>query len=268
MLTKLRNFHSELSKLKTSLPKPQTSQVRSKVIKKRTQALVDDYFRQVRHALTQGGITDSDLANLDNPLQQLLEFAHRSVTAAKYAAEIKAAFSTMLHIEQLCTKVSSKPLIHNEHNDVDGKIIRTLEALMPSAAASYQQAILDLKIDKRFSWRGPATDLREVLRETLDHLAPDKEVEAQSVYKQEADTKGPTMKQKVRYILSMRGINRSTSATTENAVLTVDSMLGSFVRSVYTRSSVSTHTPTDKNEVIRIHNLVRVALCELLEIPT
>ena len=37
------------------------------------------------------------------------------------------------------------------------------------------------------------------------------------------------------------------------------------MRSVYTRSSVSTHTPTDQNEVLRIHTYVRAA--NLAETP-
>ena len=57
-------------------------------------------------------------------------------------------------------------------------------------------------------------------------------------------------------------------ATTESAVSTIEDLLGAFVRSIYTRSSVSTHTATSKGEVLRIRDLVRVALCELLEIPT
>src|SRR6202011_3268720 len=54
----------------------------------------------------------------------------------------------------------------------DEKIIKTLEGLVPPAALSYRQAIADLSDDNRVSFRGPALELREALRETLDHLAP------------------------------------------------------------------------------------------------
>ena len=57
-------------------------------------------------------------------------------------------------------------------------IIGTLTSLLPSSARSYEQAIRDLQSADRLSWRGPATDLRESLRETLDHLAPDADVAA------------------------------------------------------------------------------------------
>jgi hypothetical protein len=58
------------------------------------------------------------------------------------------------------------------------------------------------------SWRGPATDFRESLRETLDHLAPDSAVKAEPGFKLEQNTSGPTMKQKVRFILKKRGVSK------------------------------------------------------------
>ena len=43
--------------------------------------------------------------------------------------------------------------------------------------------------------------------------------------------------------------------------------VGGLTRSVYTRSSVSTHTPTERIEITRVHAWVWVVLCELLELP-
>jgi hypothetical protein len=149
---------------------------------------------------------------------------------------------------------------------VDTQIAETLQDIVPSAALSFKQATSDIQSKKRLSWRGPATDLREALRETLYHFAPDKDVKAMPGYKQDAGTDGPTMKQKVRYILRNRGVSKAVSETAEEATDAVEEAVGSFVRSVYTRSSVSTHTPTDKAEVLRVRDLVRVVLCDLLEI--
>lgn len=52
---------------------------------------------------------------------------------------------------------------------------------------AYQQALLDLATPDRLSWRGPATDLREALRETLDVLAPDDEAKAMPGFKLEGE---------------------------------------------------------------------------------
>jgi hypothetical protein len=74
------------------------------------------------------------------------------------------------------------------------------------------------------------------------------------------------MKQKVRFILGKRGVSKTASKSPEASAEAVDEIVGTFVRSVYTRSSVSTHTPTQRAEVFRIHEYVRAALCELLEV--
>jgi hypothetical protein len=150
----------------------------------------------------------------------------------------------------------------------DRQIIETLRRLVPSAALAFEQGLIDLATQNRLSWRGPATDLREAMREAVDYLAPDDEVTAQAGFKLEPDSTGPTMKQKVRYVLRQRGKSRTAIESTETAVEAVEAAVASFVRSVYTRSSVSTHTPTDRTEVTRVRNFVRIALCELLEIQT
>ena len=109
--------------------------------------------------------------------------------------------------------------------------------------------------------------MREALRETLDHLAPDSAVTSQPGFKLEPDAKGPTMRQKVRFILAQRGIAGTFSETSERAAEAVDLAVGAFVRSVYSRSSISTHQPTDRSEVLRVREWVRIVLCELLSVP-
>jgi hypothetical protein len=64
-------------------------------------------------------------------------------------------------------------------------IIKTPEGMIPSAALSYRQEIMDIADEKRSSYRGAALELRESMRETLDHLAPDKEVIGSDWYVQE-----------------------------------------------------------------------------------
>ena len=149
---------------------------------------------------------------------------------------------------------------------VDRIIVDTLRSLVPSAALAYEQGLVDLSSASRLSRRGPATDFREALTETLDHLAPDDAVKAQTGYKPEPNTHGPTMKQKVRYVLRQRNKSKLAVESSEMAVESVDGIVGGFVRSVYSRSSMSTHTPANRDEVIRVRDFVKLALCELLEI--
>lgn len=77
----------------------------------------------------------------------------------------------------------------------DLRVLAALRTQVPAAAFSYEQAIRDLAGPDRLSWRGPATDLRESLRETIDQLAPDNLVENEPTYKREPSTSGPTMRQ-------------------------------------------------------------------------
>ena len=77
---------------------------------------------------------------------------------------------------------------------------------------------LDLRSPNRMSYRGPATDLRECLREVLDHLAPDDAVTSGSGFVLEKDRTSPTMKQKVRFILRSRGLGKTALESPEASV--------------------------------------------------
>jgi Predicted pPIWI-associating nuclease len=120
-------------------------------------------------------------------------------------------------IERLLPPPSGVKAEVTVHTEEDEQIIAKLDAHVPSAALSYKQAILDLKDASRVSFRGPALELREALREVLDHLAPDSEVTAAPEYKQEKERDGPTMRQKVRFIMKRRG-KRSSSDVPEQSV--------------------------------------------------
>lgn len=86
----------------------------------------------------------------------------------------------------------------------------------------------------------------------------------QEGFKLEKDAHGPTMKQKVHYVLKLREQGQTQMTVAETAANIVDAMTGKLVRSIYNRSSVSTHTATTKREVEQIHGWVRTELCELI----
>jgi hypothetical protein len=133
---------------------------------------------------------------------------------------------------------------------------------VPNAARSFKQALIDLTDSKRFSYRGPAVELREALRETLDFLAPDKEVVKMDGYKQEPKLNGPTMKQKVRFILRARGMKDETAP--EQAASAIEEIVGGFARSVYTMSNTGTHGSKERADVMRIRRYVIVVLHDIL----
>jgi Predicted pPIWI-associating nuclease len=262
----LQAFIQEIDNARKGLNKAKGQQLHSQKQRDGLRLLVERYFNEVRPSVASEQEQGDAIRRVDSDMQDLLALCHKHGSAKSYQQLLANAKSGLISID--AQVVSSAALVTNQQKfeSVDLQIVATLQALVPSASLSYQQAVVDLQGVSRLSWRGPATDLREALRETLDHLAPDEDVIAMTGYKQEPNTNGPTMKQKVRFVLKNRGASKAVSAPAESAIEGVEESLGTFVRSVYTRSSVSTHTPTDKVEVLRVRDFVRVVLVELLEI--
>lgn len=264
MPSRISSALAEIERARKSLNSVNGAQLHSAGVRASLRQLAERYFNEVRPSLEDTANPSEHRDKVDTAMRELLAQCHIKGRVQKYKDLLRIAKGHLIHLDTGLVALAGR-----QDGDIrtgqDVRIVTTLRALHPSAAASYEQALIDLAEPNRLSWRGPATDLREALREALDHLAPDKDVTAGPGYKPEPNTHGPTMKQKVRFILKNRDQSRAISATTEDATLAIDEAIGSFVRSVYTRSSVSAHTPTDKNEVLRVLDLVRVVLGELLE---
>ena len=167
----------------------------------------------------------------------------------------------MLIAQELLLSVQAELVAHTEE---DEQIIGKLDALVPSAAQSYKQAILDLKDDSRISFRGPALELREALREVLDHLAPDREVTVAPGYLHEKDRTGPTMKQKVRFIMKQKSGKRSSSEAPEQTVTAFEEAIATLARAVYERSSKATHVASERQTVVQLRRYVVAILHDIV----
>lgn len=265
MTSHVTSLLAEVERQRRALSKETGSQLWSEKTRASLRQLVEKYFNEVRPLIQYSPKNEEHLPSLDATMQELIALCHKKGSINKYKDLLRQSKSHLIHLDTGLVSGGNRDG-GAARTDSDTRIIVTLRALLPSAALSFEQALDDLDQPERLSWRGPATDLREALRETLDHLAPDADVMGATEFKMMQGASGPTMKQKVRYILRNRGKSKAISSSSEDATETVEEALGGFVRSVYTRSSVSTHTPTDKNEVLRILNLVRVVFSELLEI--
>lgn len=263
-MSHLRGFIAEADEVRKFFKGSPSKTVNSTTARERVQTLVDTYFKDIRPQIAPDEDQVEGLRQLDADMQGLLMLSHGRSICGKYQRSLKAIRAALVGLDTALTSTQALP--DSPISGVDERIISTLQGLLPSAACSYAQAVQDLNAESRLSWRGPATDLREALRETLDHLAPDAEVTSTPGFKLEPEAKGPTMRQKARHILKSRGSSKTSISAPEAAIDAIESVMGSFVRSVYTRSNLSTHTPTDKTEVLRVRDLVRVTLCELLEI--
>lgn len=254
LITELTSFIKEIQKVTS--PSIQKGKITSKCV-----SIVDKYFREVKPLMKEFSKNESVLKTEDN-FQTLLAYTHKKSPKSKYLSCAFALKSSLIELERLALNGKANEEIDFE--SIDKKIIDLLNKMVPTASLSYQQAILDLEIKSRYSWRVPAVDLREALRETLDHFAPDSEVIKQPNFKLETDAKGPTMKQKMSFILKSRKINSASIQAAEKTIQTVEDTIATFVRSVYTRANVSTHTPTEKSEVARLKRYTQLALTEIL----
>jgi hypothetical protein len=259
-LNEFKTFLDDLEGLRKALARVSSRQVGSPSIKALMHDVASRYFSSVQptlHAV--------DASEVNKIFQSLHASSRVSPSTQKCRDLIKTARRLLVALEGQTLAAPRKS--SNQSSPADTLIISTLNELCPSASLAYQQALIDIAAGDRLSWRGPATDLREALRETLDILAPDSDVMAVQGFKLEADTKRPTMKQKVRFVLKNRGMPSGALEPPESAVAGVEDIVGGLTRSVYTRSSVSTHTATTRTEATRVLAWVRLVVCELLEIP-
>lgn len=269
----LSGLSSQVVQLKRLLSLTKVRQVRSRTIQRNTRDIVIAYFRVVRPELAQSNI---NLGDLDSLMQQLMEFTSKQALLVNYKITVRKIEKILPQLE-IEKEIAFSNAAFKENKDtlniseIDAKIITTLEPIIPSAALSYRQVLVDLKDEDKISFRGTASELREVLRETLDYLAPDDDVEADRGFKFEKDNKGnllpkPTMKQKARFILKSRGRTRTAIKTPETAVNMVEEMVAAFTRSIYERGSLNTHKIAKKPEVMELKGYTESVLCELLEI--
>jgi hypothetical protein len=234
-------------------------------------ALATSYFEKGRSPLLKSLDGDSDrLKSHDLDWQQLVRLAQGNNSRKSFlttAAELKKGMAE-LTIDRL-SNLAEKGIHGGGLSDLSPAekcIISTLDKSVPTAGASYRQGILDLRDGNRLSYRGTASEFRETLRETLDHLAPDAEVAKQPGFKPEQDQKKPTMKQKVRFVLASRGRNKTQREAADRSVELVESLAGELARAVYNRASLATHVETSRQEVFKVKRYVDTVLVDLLEI--
>jgi hypothetical protein len=242
-----------------------TKQLNIAAVKGDLQSFVHQYFNNLRPAYLSGGKSETDLVDVDSTMQELLRCTQRRTVVSLYINNLKK-LSVALHELEMRSLIGGQAPIGPKDDLRNQRLLETLAKLSRSAATSYEQGLIDLQDDNRKSWRGTAVEFRESLREVLDMLAPDEEVKAQPGFQLEKDAKGPTMKQKAVFILKSRKALSKQIKPFTDAIDVVEEIIGKFVRSVYERSSVATHTHVSRDEVLTTKSYVELALSELLEV--
>lgn len=227
-------------------------------------AIATTYFGSMRSDLdmvkSRAGLVDE----IDFVVQNLLQLATARRERAAYVGQLNELKPFLL--EATVDLMKSRGAARLVLSQTERSILDTLAALLPSSAASYEQALHDIAQGAKISWRGTATELRETLREVVDHLAPDGEVSAAPNFQLEKGKTQPTQKQKVRHILRARRSGSAAVVVAEASLVTVEESVAALARSTYQRSSASAHVGTSSKEIKSLKRYVDALLAELLEV--
>jgi hypothetical protein len=264
---------ASLTELERAIGRVSAVNVNTTTARESARSLIQDYFRRTRPDLIAVGLTESDLEEFDDLMQRLLQLANGRNAKTSYARLLREIRGNVQRVElrreyrlgeQRQGEAAQGTILAT---DIETKIIETLRELVPSAALSYEQALRDLsRSTERLSFRGTAVELREALRETLDHLAPDDDVMTAPGFRLERNRTGPTQKQKVRFILRSRRVPEGARRTPEESVSLIEELTGSLARASYDRGSLATHVASSENEVRQLKMYVDSVLAELLQV--
>jgi hypothetical protein len=234
--------------------------------------LVQQYFRSSRGDIMNLRVRTELLDSLDDEMHALLQLSRRRSRRHAYVTTLGHVRNLIRQLEadreQRLGEIASSET-HLEAvvlSSVERSILTTLQRLSSSAALSYEQAIRDLHSADRISFRGTANELREALREVLDQLAPKSDVMAAPGFQLEPGQTQPTYKQRVRYLLRLRGRGATARASPEQSVALADELFASLTRAASERGSISTHVTSGRGEVQQMKMYIDSVLGELLEI--
>jgi hypothetical protein len=260
-------FWQRVESFGTALARYKAQNVNAAGLREQARELVSTFFNQTRPVLQRRGVANAATEALENDLLHLVELASGKNSKASYRKLIRHIRGRRKKIETgLEFLIGVENPVIPSLSPVERAILQTLEEMIPSAGASYKQLLLDLQQKGRASYRGTAAELREVVREVLDILAPDNDVMAAPGFTLEAGHAGPTMAQKVRFILKARKVTVPARGTAEAAAEIVDQSVATLGRSVYTRGAMNVHTARTLHEVQNFKMYADAVLGELLEI--
>ena len=227
-------------------------------------AIATTYFESVRPELDLVKSRDGLVEEIDFAVQSLLDLASGPREKQAYLGQLAELKPCLLEatVDLMKSRGTTRLVLSKTERD----ILSTLESLLPASAASYEQALRDISQGGRVSWRGTATELREVLREVMDHFAPDDKVSGTAGFRPEAGQSKPTQRQKVRYILRARRSGSSAVSVAEASLDTVDEAVAALARSTYQLGSASTHVGGTSKEIKSLKRYVDALLAELLEV--
>jgi hypothetical protein len=145
----------------------------------------------------------------------------------------------------------------------DADILTRLRRLSRSLGDSLEQALKDLNDHTRLSYVGPAGEIREVMRATVQLLAPDDEVRKQAWYVgiEQGGKRNPSQAERLRCAVQKRGGERDQTKGIDDLI---DQLVGQVGRQTYSAGSSALHAGTVQAKVRKLTGWVFAILDEIL----
>jgi hypothetical protein len=199
-------------------------------------AIATTYFESIRSDLDAIKSRAGLVEEIDFVVQQILQLASGQREKQAYIGQLNELRPYLLEatVDLMKSRGSARLVL----SQTERAILDTLAVLLPLCATSYEQALRDIAQGARVSWRGTATELRETLRDMIDHLAPDDTVSAVPNFQFETGRDRPTQRQKVRHILRARRSSGAAVQVAEESLKKVEEPVAALERETYRRASV------------------------------
>jgi len=260
-LEALTQITDQLNSLSQTIARPKPKTITPAAVQPITSAIARTYFEAIRPELRSSGVRPELVQELDNRLQALLSLASAARDRTAYAELPKLSARLLDATVELMKAKGDQRLVLSP---TEQEILRKLAEVSPVCADSYEQALRDIAHGVRVSWRGTATEMREVLREVMHHYAPDDQVTAAPGYANEDGQSRPTQRQRVRFILARRRTPTEAIEQAEGTLDTVEGLVSQLARTTYKRMNASTHGSTGLSEVRNLQRYMAALLGEIL----
>lgn len=145
----------------------------------------------------------------------------------------------------------------------DADILARLRRQSPALADSFEQALRDLNDHTRLSYVGPAGEVREVMRATVQLLAPDEEIRKQPWFKgiPQGNKTNPSQTERTRYAVQQRKGDKDQARHIDQLA---DELVGQIGRQTYKSGSGALHAGAMQAKVRKLTGWVFAILDEIL----
>ena len=145
----------------------------------------------------------------------------------------------------------------------EAAILARLRKQSGPLADSMEQALRDMNDQSRLSFVGPAGEVREVMRATIQLLAPDEEIRKQPWFVgiRQGNKTNPSQAERTRYAVQQR---RGSKDQVQGVETLIDELVGQISRHTYNVGSGKFHAGTEQADVLKLTGWVWAVLDEVL----